>query len=125
MNSSDTFDARRFAPATVRNREPICDVLRRVLPPRGLILEIASGSGEHVVFFARELPKLTWQPSDPDPQARASIAAWVRTAGAFNVRPPLDLDVGEAPWSIVRADAVICINMAHVSPWGSTLALFA
>ena len=97
MNSSDTLDARRFAPATVRNREPICDVLRRVLPPRGLVLEIGSGSGEHVVFFARELAKLTWQPSDPDPQARASISAWVRAAGTFNVRPPLDLDVEAEP----------------------------
>lgn len=113
-------DARRSAPATQRNREPILDVLRPLLPEAGLALEVASGTGEHVVHFARAFPFLHWQPSDPTPEARASIAAWVEASGLVNVLPPLDLDAASATWPIGRADAILCINMIHISPWEAT-----
>jgi hypothetical protein len=113
-------NARRTAPAAERNKEPILKVLRPVLPDSGLVLEIASGTGQHVVHFAQALPELEWQPSDPDPEARSSIAAWIAHEGLPNVRPPLDLDVGSEPWPIDRADAVVCINMIHISPWAAT-----
>lgn len=114
-------DARRHAPATARNRDAILAVLREALPARGAVLEVASGSGEHIVHFARALPGLLWQPSDPDPAARASIAAWAAEAGLANVRLPLDLDAVTGPWP--PADAVLCINMVHISPWAATLGL--
>ncbi|MBL8619826.1 MAG: DUF938 domain-containing protein [Myxococcales bacterium] len=117
-------DARRFAPATARNRAPILEVLHEVLPGRGLVLEIASGTGEHAVHFAAALPDLTWQPSDPDPDNRASIAAWRDEAALPNLRPPLALDV-TAPWPIAAAEAIVCINMIHIAPWEAALALFA
>lgn len=107
------------APATLRNRDPILAVLRRVLPATGLVLEVASGTGEHAAWFAPRLPGLTWQPSDPDPAARASIARFVRD----NVLPPLDLDARWDPWPLTRADAVVAINMVHISPWEATLGL--
>jgi hypothetical protein len=110
-------DPRRSAPSALRNREPILAVLREVLPPQGLVLEIASGSGEHVVHFAGALPALTWQPSDPDPAARASIASWA--AEAANVLPPLALDAASEAWPIECADAILCINMIHISPWAA------
>jgi hypothetical protein len=110
-------ELRRHAPATHRNREPILAVLRRVLPAHGLVLEIASGSGEHAAFFAAGLPGLTWQPSDADPEARASTAAWCRDVP--NVRPPLALDASHAAWPIAAADAVVCINMVHIAPWSA------
>ena len=113
-------DARRAAPATQRNREPILEVLRTLLPETGLALEVASGTGEHVVHFARAFPLLRWQPSDPTPDARASIAAWVAANGLVNVLPPRDLDAAAATWPIDRADAVLCINMIHISPWQAT-----
>ena len=113
----------RHAPATDRNREPIRAVLRDVLPASGLVLEIASGTGEHVRFFAGKSPQLDWQPSDPDPDALASIAAW--SEGSPNIRPPLALDAGAPDWPLDRADAMLCINMVHISPWVSTLGLFA
>jgi hypothetical protein len=91
-----------------------------LLPERGLVLEIASGSGEHVIAFARERPDLLWQPSDPSAEARASIAAWIAEEGLANVRPPLDLDVERAPWPIDSAAAILCINMIHISPWAAT-----
>ncbi len=116
---------RRTAPAAERNKGPILAVLRRVLPESGLVLEIASGTGQHIVHFAGALPGLTWQPSDPDPQMRASIAAWVAEAGLPNVRPPLDLDVRSEAWPVERADAVVCINMIHIAPWAATLHLMA
>ena len=100
-------------------------MLKRVLPARGLVLEIASGTGQHVIHFARELPHLTWQPSDPDPELRASIRAWIAQTGLSNVRVPLDLDVGRLPWPIEEADAVVCINMIHIAPWPATPALMA
>jgi hypothetical protein len=111
---------RRYAPATLRNRAPIVEVLRSVLPPSGLALEIASGSGEHVVHFARELPTLTWQPSDPSLEARRSIEGWIAAEGAANVLAPLDLDAANEDWPIEHAAAILCINMVHISPWAAT-----
>jgi uncharacterized protein DUF938 len=115
---------RLFAPATLRNRDPILKVLSTVLPERGTILEIASGSGEHVVHFAQHLPGLTFQPSDPDAAALRSIAAWITESAASNVRPPVLLDAAAASWPVSRAAAIICINMIHISPWPSTEGLF-
>ena len=116
-------DARQHAPATQRNREAILSVLRDVLPPSGLVLEVASGTGEHAVFFARNLRGLTWQPSDPSPDARRSIGAWTSAEGLSNVAPPLALDAASPDWPIARADALDCINMIHISPWAATLGL--
>jgi hypothetical protein len=113
-------DDRRYAPATARNREPILEVLRGVLPASGLVLEIASGTGEHAVHFARALPGLTWQPTDPSADARRSIAAWLDAEDLANVLPPLDLDVTAAAWPVAQAEAVTCINMIHISPWEAT-----
>jgi hypothetical protein len=116
-------DERHYAPATLRNREPILAVLRPVLPPRGVVLEIASGSGEHVAFLAQQLPDLTFQPTDPDSRALKSIAAWRAATGAANLRAPLALDAANDVWPIESADAILCINMVHISPWASTLGL--
>jgi SAM-dependent methyltransferase len=116
-------DARQYAPATRRNREPILTVLHRVLPARGLVLEVASGTGEHVAHFAGAFPHLIFQPSDPDPAARESIAAWTR--GIANVRPPLVLDAAAGHWPVAAADALVCINMVHISPWAATAGLVA
>jgi cyclopropane fatty-acyl-phospholipid synthase-like methyltransferase len=117
-------DARLHSAAAARNRAPIFEVLRAILPPRGVALEIASGGGEHVVFFAAGLPALRFVPSDPDAAARASIAAWIAQAGLENVAAPLALDASAGPWPIPFADAVICINMAHIAPWSATEGLF-
>jgi SAM-dependent methyltransferase len=108
------------APAAQRNREPIAEVLREVLPPRGLALEIASGTGEHAVHFARAFPKLLFQPSDPEPAALRSIAAWRSEAGLFNLLEPVSLDVRARQWPVDSADAILCINMVHISPWSAT-----
>jgi SAM-dependent methyltransferase len=116
-------DHRRSAPATLRNRAPILDVLRTALPGSGTILEIASGTGEHAVHFARALPALIWQPSDPDPASRASIAGWISAEALPNLLPPLDIDVRDRPWPISQAAAILCINMVHISPWPATEAL--
>ena len=113
------------APAAARNREPIREVLARVLPASGLVLEIASGSGEHALWFAAALPGITWQPSDADPGARASISAYRDDSGTPNLRPPLALDAASPAWPIEQADAIVCINMIHISPWEATLGLFA
>lgn len=121
----DIMDSRRHAPATARNREPILAVLRDVLPATGLVLEIASGTGEHAVHFGAALPSLDWQPSDPDAASRKSIAAWVAEAGLANVRAPLALDASSAQWPIARADTILCINMIHISPWAATQGLMA
>jgi hypothetical protein len=110
-------DARRYAPATLRNREAILAVLARALPPRGLVLEVASGSGEHVVHFAAALPALEFQPSDPDPASRASIDAWAVAASLPNLHPALALDAEAEIWPVAAADAVLCINMIHIAPW--------
>jgi SAM-dependent methyltransferase len=112
---------RRQAPAAARNRDPILDVLRLHLPALGLVLEVASGSGEHTAHFAEALPHLTFQPSDPDPDARASIDAW--TEGLANVRPAVMLDAGAEAWPIETADAIVCINMIHIAPWDAAVGL--
>ena len=118
-------DARRNAPATERNREPILALLRTVAPDRGTVLEVASGTGEHIVHFARALPSLSWQPSEPDPQARASIDAWSAAARLPNVAPALNLDAACESWPVAHADAILCINMIHISPWEATEGLLA
>lgn len=110
-------DPRRFAPAAARNRDPIRDVLRGLLPKCGLVLEVASGSGEHALHFAAAFPALTFQPSDPDPENRASIDAWA--AGTPNIRPAIGLDAASPDWPIAQADAVLCINMVHIAPWAA------
>lgn len=115
---------RQRAPATERNREPIGEVLARELPATGTVLEIASGTGEHALAFATRFPGVTWQPSDPDPDARASIESWRREEGPPNLRSPLALDVMDA-WPIEHADAIVCINMVHIAPWEASMALFA
>jgi hypothetical protein len=119
-----TGDLKRHAPATERNRDAIVEVLRAVLPPAGLILEVASGTGEHAVHFARAFPALIWQPSDSDPAGLASIAAWREEAALPNLLAPVALDAA-ANWPIKTADAVVCINMVHISPWAATVGLFA
>jgi SAM-dependent methyltransferase len=113
----------RTAPAVARNRDPILDVLRGALPEKGLVLELASGTGEHVVHFARAFPGLEWQPSDPSEDARRSIAAWAEAAGLPNVRMPIPLDAAAPVWPIAVADAILCINMVHISPWDATVGL--
>jgi hypothetical protein len=115
--------ARRSAPAALRNRQAIAEVLRQWLPRSGLVLEIASGSGEHAIYFAECFPDLEWQPSDVHPDALSSIAAWRAEAGRTNVRPPLVLDASSADWPIDRADVLLSINMVHISPWTSALGL--
>jgi hypothetical protein len=116
-------DHRRSAPHVARNAGPIADVLRGVLPARGLALEIASGSGEHVLHFARVFPDLAWQPSDPDPAALRSIEAWREGAGVANLLPAIALDVRADDWPVAAADAILCINMVHISPWAATAGL--
>lgn len=120
-----TPDRRQFAPATARNRDFILAILRRVLPPRGTVLEIGSGTGEHAVYFAAQLAHLAWQPSDRDADALASIRAWIAHSGLPNLREPLALDVTATPWPLTEADAVVAINVLHYSPWESTPALLA
>jgi SAM-dependent methyltransferase len=114
---------RRRAPAAERNRDAILAVLTRVLPESGVVLEIASGTGQHAVHCAAALPRVVWQPSDPDAASRDSIAAWRAHAGLANVDPPLALDVMNEDWGIDAADALVCINMIHISPWQATEAL--
>ena len=114
-----------FSPAATRNAAPITEVLKRVLPPSGLVLEIASGSGEHAVHFARALPALLWQPSDPDKAARRSILAHARAAGLANIRSPLAIDAIHQPWPVARADAVVAINMIHIANCDATIGLMA
>ena len=113
------------APAVARNREPILAVLRRVLPPRGTVLEIASGTGEHGVHFAAGLPHLTWQPSDREPRALRSIAAHRAAADLPNLLPPIVLDAAAPDWPLARADAVVSINMIHIAPWAAAEGLMA
>lgn len=107
---------KRHAPSVARNREPIAAVLTEELPASGLVLEVASGSGEHAVHFARTFPDLEWLPSDPDAEACRSIDAWRSEAGLPNLRPPVQLDAATASWPVAAADAVLCINMVHISP---------
>jgi hypothetical protein len=114
---------RLVSPASDRNKAPILEVLKRVLPKSGFVLEIAAGSGQHSVHFSRALPMLTWQPSDADANARESIAAWTAGEELPNLMPPIELDVRVQPWPLARADAIVCINMIHISRWAATMAL--
>ncbi|MEA5627839.1 DUF938 domain-containing protein [Nostoc sp. UHCC 0251] len=129
-------DARQYAPATDRNREPILEVLSQVLPGSGTILEIASGTGEHAVFLASRLKDYMWLPTDIDPQRRASIIAWTKHLGCNNIYPPLELDVREPVWAVEEGTvtqwldtspitAIVNINMIHISPWSACLGLMA
>jgi len=120
-----TAGVRRSAPAALRNREPIAEVLANWLPEQGTVLEIASGTGEHAVYFAGCFPQLDWQPSDLHPDALSSIAGWRAETSLPNLREPLALDAGSDSWPIDRADAVLSINMVHISPWASALGLIA
>jgi len=116
---------KRHAPATARNRGPILDVLRPRLPADGLVLEVASGSGEHAVHFAAALPQLVFQPSDPDEDALASIDAWAATSALANIRPAVALDATLPSWPVGEADAVLCCNMIHIAPWSAAVGLVA
>jgi SAM-dependent methyltransferase len=116
---------KRHAPATARNRQPILDVLRSRLPADGLVLEVASGSGEHVVHFAGVLRHLVFQPSDPSATARASIDDWAGASGLANVRPAVALDAEAPTWPVERAAAVLCSNMIHIAPWSAAIGLIA
>ncbi len=116
-------DHRRSAPHVARNAAPIAEVLDDVLPERGLVLEVASGTGEHILHFAQAFPKLLWQPSDPEPAALRSIEAWRAEAGLFNLLPAVALDARAAEWPVEAADAILCINMVHISPWAATTGL--
>ncbi|MBC9205989.1 DUF938 domain-containing protein [Roseomonas aerophila] len=118
-----TDDARRSAPAAARNRDPILQALKPHLPPSGLVLEVASGTGEHILHLAQALPGLRWQPTEPQPEGRASIDAWA--AGLPNVLPALPLDAAGDDWPVLRADVVLCINMIHIAPWAAAEGLFA
>jgi SAM-dependent methyltransferase len=113
------------SPAAERNKEPILGVLREGLPARGLVLEIASGTGQHAAHFARALPSLDWQPTDPDAGLLEAIAARVDAAGLPNLRKPLPLDVHAPTWPVASADAIVCINMIHIAPPSATEALLA
>ena len=123
FNPQPTPQGGLFAPATQRNREPILEVLRRVLPAQGLVLEISSGTGQHAAFFAEALPGITWQPSDPAPAHLQSIEAWRQSTGTSNLLAPLFLDVAVKPWPVQQAAAVVNINMLHIAPWEACEAL--
>jgi hypothetical protein len=116
--------SRRSAPAALRNREPIAEVLANWLPQRGLVLEVASGTGEHACHFARRFPHLDWQPSDTHPDALSSIRSW-QAEGLANLHAPIEVDAASPDWPIKRADAVFNSNMAHISPWPASLGLIA
>jgi hypothetical protein len=114
----------RHAPATARNRDAIVSLLEKILPPSGLVLEIASGTGEHAVYFGKTFPDLTFQPSDPDPACCQSIAAWTKREAVANILPPMQLDAQAAQWDMPKPAAILCINMVHISPWESSIGLF-
>lgn len=115
-------DGRLVSPSAERNKGPICEVLARVLPEHGIVLEVGSGTGEHIVHFARAMPGLTWQPTERDADCLQSIAGWLGVESLMNVRAPLLLDVSE-PWPVSSVAAVVCINMIHIAPWSVTQAL--
>lgn len=117
-------DPRRVAPAAERNKEPILEVLREVLPPAGVVLELGSGSGQHAVYFARALPRLVFQPSDPDPVARRSVEAWREAEALANLRAPLAIDAEHERWTEAPVHAVVAINVIHISPWSVAQAIF-
>jgi cyclopropane fatty-acyl-phospholipid synthase-like methyltransferase len=121
-------DQRMFSPAAARNAAPILAVLKQVLPANGVVLEIGCGTGEHAVHFAGAMPNVTWLPSDPDSDSRASTASWIRFTGLSNVLPPLDIDVCAESWGVEQTapfDAIVSLNMVHIAPWAATLGLFA
>jgi SAM-dependent methyltransferase len=120
-------DQRMFSPSAARNLEPLLQVLRLVLPTHGVVLEIGCGTGEHAVCFAEAMPNLTWQPSDPDADARVSTASWIKFAGLNNVLAPLDIDVCSRLWGVEQKaplDVIVSINMIHIAPWAASLGLF-
>lgn len=119
------MDARETAPSPERNKQPILEVLARVLPPRCHVLEVGSGTGQHVAHFAKALPNHTFQPSEMDVARHASIEAWTAAANLSNVKPPLAIDITKRPWPVLTADAVVCINVIHISPWEATIGLMA
>lgn len=121
----DLTDGRLVSPSADRNKGPILAVLERILPPTGTVLEIASGTGQHVVYFARALRHLTWQPSDVDEECLRSISAWVSAQRLPNIRPPIELDVRALPWPLGAVDAIVCANLLHIAPWPVVPALFA
>ncbi len=125
VGMSDESDPRLYHAHVARNRESILDVLRRILPRQGFVLEVASGSGEHAAHFAKGHPGVSWQPTDTDPRALASIAAHRAAAGAANLLAPLPLDVMAEEWPVERADALVCINMIHITPWAASEGLVA
>ncbi|SMF45877.1 Protein of unknown function [Tistlia consotensis] len=120
-------DGRLFAPAAARNAAPLAAVLERLLPGEATVLELASGSGQHAVYLAERFPWMTWQPSDADPAARASIEAWRAAAGLGNLRPVLALDAAAPGWAaeLAPVSAVLCLNMIHIAPWEACLGLLA
>lgn len=123
---SDTPPGALSSPATSRNRDPILAVLRGRLPERARVLEVASGAGEHAVWMARGMPGVTWRPSDPSPEALASIAAWRAAAGLSNLLPPIRLDATDpSTWPAEGFEALVCINMIHISPWAAAEGLMA
>ena len=127
---TNASDQRQQSPATLRNREPILAALKGVLPRSGVVVEVASGFGEHAAFLAPRLPDLTWQASAPQPDSRQSINAWIdwlKETGqdVGNLSRPLELDVHDDPWPVSRADAIVCINMVHITAWATTQALLA
>lgn len=124
FDGDDQSSAKRHAPATERNFDAIGRILQRILPRQGTVLEIASGTGEHIIGFARMFPSLYWMPSDVEPAALKSIAAWRAEAGLPNLAAPVQIDV-TSEWPLVSPAAILCINMLHISPWSATKALFA
>lgn len=125
MLRQDAIDEALSAPAVARNKDVILQVLRQALPQTGLVLEVASGTGEHAVHFATTLPGLRWLPSDPDAIALGSIRAHVGAAGLTNVLPPVRLDASASSWPVEKADAIVAINMIHIAPWSATEGLMA
>ena len=125
MTGEPSQDERRIAPHVERNTAPIIDVLRGILPDEGLVLEVASGSGEHALAFARAFPHLLWQPTVADPVGLRSIDAWRTAEGAPNLMAPVHLDASADEWPVEEAQAILCINMVHISPWAATQGLMA
>ena len=120
----DSVVERLYAPATERNREPILSVLKMILPTQGKVLEIASGTGEHITFFAPHFPALIWQPSDPNLMHLASIKGWMKQLPSINILPPLQINVTNEAWGMDSVDVILCINMIHIAPWEACFGLF-